>query len=125
MILDHERQPDHTWQATNPTALPDGLETVRHTPEFTTDTIPTALLDDHNTKIGTWGLIHVAEGVLRYDITDPRRPERTTFLTPASEPGLVEPTVRHRVEPIDVTRFHVEFLRESGGSRNDQSGESS
>jgi tellurite resistance-related uncharacterized protein len=119
MTPDHERQPDLTWRAPNPTALPDGLETVRHTAAFTTDTIPTALLKDHNTKIGTWGLIRVAEGVLRYDITDTRRPESTTFLTPESEPGIVEPTVRHRVEPIGATRFHVEFLREPNSPRID------
>lgn len=107
-----EPGPDQAGLAPNPTVLPEGLETVRRTPEFTAGTVPVALLKDHNTKLGTWGLIHVAEGMLRYDITDNRRPPRTTFLTPDSEPGIVEPTICHRVEPVGATRFHVEFLRE-------------
>ena len=91
--------------------LPAGLRPYKRTATFTEDTVPAALLADHSTKHGVWGLIHVEEGVLRYCVTDPRRAPSERFLTAGREPGLVEPTVLHRVEPIGAVRFSVEFLR--------------
>lgn len=95
----------------NPAVLPDGLAPYHRTPDFTAATVPAALLADHDTKAGTWGLIHVAAGTLRYRITDPRRDALEIVLTPDSPPGIVEPTVRHHVEPIGDVVFHVEFWR--------------
>ena len=66
----------------------------------------------HDTKPGTWGLIHVAEGRLRYRVTDPRRAPLDIVLTPADPPGIVEPTIRHHVEPLGPVRFQVEFWRQ-------------
>ena len=90
--------------------LPEGLVPYHRTGTFTEATVPAALLNDHSTKDGTWGLIHVEEGRLRYCVTDPRRTASERVLTPG-EPGVVEPTILHRVEPIGPVRFHVEFLR--------------
>ncbi|KFG91373.1 Tellurite resistance-like domain-containing protein [Sphingobium herbicidovorans NBRC 16415] len=91
--------------------LPDGVTPYKRTPTFTEKTIPAGLLNDHHTKDGTWGLIHVEEGQLRYIVTDPRRPPSTATLTTETPPGVVEPTILHRVEPLGEVRFHVEFLR--------------
>ncbi|MBY8822587.1 DUF1971 domain-containing protein [Sphingomonas colocasiae] len=98
-------------RATNPDALPDGLLPYRRTPDFSETSVPPALLADHDTKPGTWGLIHVASGKLRYTITDPRRMPADIILTPDRAPGIVEPSIRHHVEPIGAVAFHVEFLR--------------
>lgn len=95
--------------------LPDGLSAYRRTPDFTETTTPSALLNDHSTKEGTWGLIHVKSGSLRYVVTDPRRHRSETILMPDTAPGVVEPTVLHHVEPMGAVEFHVEFLRVSGG----------
>lgn len=95
----------------NPPRLPDGLAPYRRTPIFTDTSVPPALLADHDTKAGTWGLIHVGEGRLRYRVTDPRRAPLDLVLTPDSPPGVVEPTIRHHVEPIGPVRFEVEFWR--------------
>lgn len=100
-----------TVRASNPASLPKGLESGRRTDVFTEETVPAALLKDHDTKAGTWGLIHVEAGMLRYRITDPRRPPFETVLTPATAPGIVEPTILHHVEPIGAVRFHVQFWR--------------
>lgn len=89
---------------------PAGTEPYKRTPTFTEKTIPQGLLGDHSTKEGTWGLITVEEGQLRFMITDSRRPAAETIVVPA-EPGLVEPTILHRVEPIGGVRFHVIFYR--------------
>lgn len=91
--------------------LPKGLEPYKRTPTFTEITVPAGLLNDHSTKRDAWGLIHVEEGRLRYLITDPRRPPEERVLTPASGPGVVEPTILHRVEPVGAVRFYVQFLR--------------
>jgi tellurite resistance-related uncharacterized protein len=90
--------------------VPDGVAPYKRTATFTEVTVPAALLDDHSTKDGVWGLICVEEGQLRYRVTDPRRPASECVLTPEA-PGVVEPTILHRVEPLGPVRFHVEFLK--------------
>jgi len=93
------------------TRIPDGLESYSSTPTFTEENIPAGLRRDHSTKAGSWGLIHVEHGTLRYSVTDPRRIPTEIDLIPAAEPGVVEPTILHHVEPLGAVRFHVEFLR--------------
>jgi tellurite resistance-related uncharacterized protein len=93
--------------------LPEGLVAYKRTATFTDASVPAGLVKDHSTKPGVWGLIHVEEGSLRYRVTDPRRPETATIITPNTPPGVVEPTIVHLVEPLGPVRFHVEFLREA------------
>jgi len=92
-------------------AMPEALQPYKRTATFTEATVPAALLNEHSTKEGAWGLIHVEEGRLRYLVTDPRRPPLVRELTPESAPMLVEPTILHRVEPLGPVRFHIQFLR--------------
>ena len=87
------------------------LESYKRTPNFTENSVPAGLLADHSTKEGVWGLIHVTQGRLRYFITDPRREPEEYVLHPGTEPGVVEPTILHRVEPMGSVEFQVEFLR--------------
>ena len=91
--------------------LPPGLEAYKRTPLFTEATVPPGLLKNHSTKEGTWGLIHVVAGELRYFVTDPRRPSSCRDLIAGSAPGIVEPTIVHRVEPVGPVHFWVEFYR--------------
>jgi tellurite resistance-related uncharacterized protein len=100
-----DRSEDHTAR------LPDGAESYKRTATFTEATVPAALLNNHSTKDGAWGLVHVEQGRLRYVVTDPRRPASESVLTPDTPPGVIEPTIVHRVEPLCEVRFHVEFLR--------------
>ena len=94
--------------------LPPDAEPYARTADFTEATVPAGLLRSHTTKAGAWGLIHVLEGRLAYRITDPRRPAVEIVLSPDGEPGIVEPTVLHEVEPLGKVRFYVEFLRSAG-----------
>ena len=87
------------------------LESYKRTSTFTENSVPAGLLAEHSTKERVWGLIHVAQGRLRYFITDPRREPEEYVLDPGTEPGVVEPTILHRVEPIGHVEFQVEFLR--------------
>lgn len=95
-------------------ALPADAKPYKRTAVFTEATVPQGLLRAHSTKDGAWGLIHVLEGALVYRITDPRRPPSETVLTPAAEPGVVEPTILHEVAPQGAVRFYVEFHRREG-----------
>src|SRR3569623_406124 len=95
----------------NPAALPAGLLPYRRTASFSETSVPAALRADHDTKAGRWGLIHVTEGRLRCRVADPRRAPLDLVLTPDEPPCVVEPTIRHQVEPLGAVRFHVEFWR--------------
>lgn len=88
--------------------LPPGLTAYRQTPEFTEATVPAALLRDHTTKAGVWGLIHVTAGALIYRIKATGEEHR---LTPDTAPGVVAPEDLHSVEPDGPVSFHVEFWR--------------
>lgn len=89
-------------------SLPADVVAYRRTPEFTADTVPAALLDQHATKAGVWGTIVVLEGRLRYHIDEPE--VEAHVLIPGA-PGVVEPGMLHRVEPLGAVRFYVEFFR--------------
>ncbi len=86
--------------------LPATVRPYRRTPEFTESTIPDGLLRDHRTKPGVWGVIHVLEGALEYQIVEPE-PEQHV-LTP-QHPGIIEPAMRHAVRATGPVRFYVEF----------------
>jgi tellurite resistance-related uncharacterized protein len=93
------------------TIWPPDLQPYRRTDIFTWATVPKGLLKAHTTKEGAWARIHVLEGRLAYRIRDSRRPPSEKILTPESDPGIVEPTILHEVEPLGPVRFYVEFYR--------------
>lgn len=41
--------------------LPEGLTPYKRTPVFDQDSLPSALLRDHRTKPGVWGVIQVLD----------------------------------------------------------------
>ena len=90
--------------------LPDGAAPYKRTATFDETNVPAALLNDHSTKDGTWGVLRVERGRLRYFVTDPRRPASDTIVTPDA-PAIIEPNILHRVEPLGPVAFHVEFHR--------------
>ena len=93
--------------------LPDDVKPYRRTEVFTEATVPRGLLQ-HTIRNATWALIHVLEGRLAYRIEDPRRLVSEAVLTPQTPPGVIEPTILHRVEPLGPVRFYVEFHRAEG-----------
>ena len=93
------------------TEIPDGLTHYRSTPLFDERTIPAALRSDHCTKLGVWGLIRGSKGRLRYGVTDSRRAATSVELTTDSPPGIIEPAILHRVDPIGEVEFQVEFWK--------------
>ncbi len=93
----------------HPPELPPGLVAYRRTPVFDQETIPAGLLREHRTRPGTWGLITVLEGRLRFRLLDP---PSQAMLSPGT-PGIVAPAQPHEVAPDGPVKFFVEFYRAS------------
>ena len=89
--------------------LPENYLPYKRTPEFTETSVPDGLLRSHTTKEGVWGKIVVLEGLLLYRVLEPAIEEN---LLDPTRFGVVEPTVRHEVEPRGAVRFYVEFYRD-------------
>lgn len=88
--------------------LPEGLVPYKRTAVFDETSIPAGLRENHSTKPGVWGLIHVLSGRLRYRIDS--MDGREILLDPAT-PGVVVPEALHHVDPDGPVRFFVEFHR--------------
>ena len=93
--------------------MPDDFAAYRKTAEFTEKTMPTGLLNDHSTKPGVWGKIHVIEGSLMYCVDA----LGSKFEISPGAPGIVIPEVKHHIEPIGPVTFFVEFYRRFDNDR--------
>jgi tellurite methyltransferase len=89
-------------------SIPNDCLPYSRSPTFTQDTLPESLRRDHSTKRGTWALIHVLKGQVRYVIHS--APEETVLLG-VGEVGVIEPEVMHHVEPVGLLEMFVEFYR--------------
>jgi tellurite resistance-related uncharacterized protein len=85
--------------------LPAGYASYKRTPLFTSASIPRGLLNQHRTKPGVWGLIHVQSGQLTFHETGGSEPS----IVRAGEVAVVLPEIEHRVEPLGEVAFFVEF----------------
>ncbi len=89
------------------TGLPASVRAYKRTPEFTHDTIPVGLRNEHSTKPGVWGVIHIISGTLEF------RDEKSckTQILEAGERKVIAPAAPHQVNPVDSVTFFVEFYR--------------
>jgi tellurite resistance-related uncharacterized protein len=87
--------------------LPEGLQVVRTTSTWDATSMPPALRRDHRVASGTWGLLEVEAGEVRFRAeTDP---PIDVVVTP-DHPQPIPPELDHHVEPHEGARFHVTFL---------------
>lgn len=91
----------------NLASLPSGMVAYKRTTEFTADTVPAALTDDHSTKEGVWGVLNVTQGNMAYHV--PSR-ELTIELS-AGDQMLIESALVHKVSLKHGSRFYVEFYK--------------
>ncbi len=87
--------------------IPRLLKPYKKTGIFNQETIPAALLNDHSTKSGVWGKIIIIEGRLLYTITHNNEEQVLTV----DKFGVVEPEVKHSVQPLGQVQFYVEFYQ--------------
>ncbi|EHK63306.1 DUF1971 domain-containing protein [Achromobacter arsenitoxydans] len=91
-----------------PDTLPDGLQPYKDSPVFTPENLPDALKAAHSTKAGTWGLLKVHAGVLRFVLDD--APHTQVVLT-AGQRVVIEPGLRHHVAFELPGSFQITFCR--------------
>lgn len=87
--------------------LPLEAQPYSRTASFTEDTVPDALLRDHTTKPGVWGVITVERG--RLELT--RTEAGATHVLSPGNPATVAPGEKHHVSIVGDVCFHVEFWR--------------
>lgn len=87
--------------------LPEDLRVARTTASWDEGTVPAALQRDHRVAVGTWGLLEVEAGEVRFRAeTDP--PIDTLVAPGRTQP--IPPEVNHHVEVRGTARFHITFL---------------
>lgn len=86
--------------------IPPECSSYKQTPIFTEESVPDGLLNAHQTKAGTWGLIVILDGQLLYRILEPGIEEH---ILDSNHSGVVEPQVLHQVELKGKVRFYVDF----------------
>ncbi|MBV2160865.1 DUF1971 domain-containing protein [Achromobacter denitrificans] len=96
-----------------PDTLPEGVRPYRESPVFTPDNLPAGLRAAHTTKDGTWGLLKVHAGVLRYALDDP---PHTEVVLAAGQQVVIEPGVRHHVAFELPGSFRITFCRAGDAS---------
>ena len=88
--------------------LPENVTHYASSPEFNENSVPRRLLTSHQTKAGTWAKIVVLEGRIRFRNLEDDFSEIDLSI---DQPGVVEPEVRHLIEPLGRVRFFLEFYR--------------
>ena len=86
-------------------AAPRPTKPYKSTPVFDEVTIPAGMRREHRTKPGTWGVIRVLDGRLRYQVLEPN----SEVILEPGRPGLILPEQPHLVESLGPVRMQVEF----------------
>jgi tellurite resistance-related uncharacterized protein len=88
--------------------LPEAIQPVRSSPEWDEHTVPPGLRRAHRLVAGTWGMIRVHKGVLRFSLRS--EPAISVELRPASPAQAIPPEMDHDVEPLERVRFSIDFF---------------
>lgn len=91
--------------------LPAGLDPAGGTPNFTEESIPEALREEHTLGPGHWGVLHLFEGNLRFLNLQTGK----VSLLRAPDLLVIKPQASHRVEMDGALRFRIDFFREPDG----------
>ncbi|MEM7198885.1 MAG: DUF1971 domain-containing protein [Planctomycetota bacterium] len=90
-------------------SLPPDAEPVGQSPEFTQDSVPDALLTEHQTAAGRWALLEVLAGALSFvDLVDHESRRVDT-----GQSVVIEPERPHKVSVQGAVRFRLSFFKEA------------
>jgi len=92
-------------------ALPGDVRAYFRTGDFDEQSVPDNLRSRHSTKEGTWAVIHVLDGHLRFCSLEPPGEER---ILSAGDQQVIPPTSPHAVAPEGQVRFFLEFHQPPG-----------
>ncbi|HPF48054.1 MAG: DUF1971 domain-containing protein [Alphaproteobacteria bacterium] len=88
--------------------LPDIVKPYFKTSLFNYRSVPEKLLSDHNLKKGTWGLLCVEKGEVRYFLAEQKKP--LSLLT-EGDCQVIESQVLHYIRPSKDAEFYIEFYK--------------
>lgn len=91
--------------------LPEGLVRVRITPMWDEHTMPEGLRRTHRLARGTWGLIKVDSGQLRFVF---RGDPIISVVVDDKGVQAIPPELEHFVQPLGHVRFSIEFFAVAG-----------
>lgn len=80
--------------------LPAFVKHARDSAVWTAQTMPAGLRRRHRLGRGTWGVLHVDSGALRFGDAE----------IEAGSTRVIPPDVEHEVEPLGEARFWIEFF---------------
>jgi len=89
--------------------LPKGHAPYRRTPTFHRETVPRALLEQHDTKAGVWALLHVVSGAAELVELDAEG-ERRQVVT-VGRHAVICPEVVHRLRLLGDVELYLELWR--------------
>lgn len=89
--------------------LPPDVKAYKRTRLFTPETLPQALQQNHTTKEGVWGCIHVVSGAVKY-VRDGCLP----YVLRPGDLGVILPAEPHNVCFVEEGVFFIEFHSASG-----------
>lgn len=94
---------DHRVASTPVRVLPSTVTLGRRTPDFTSETVPRALLSAHLTK--AWAELVVSVGSVRFV----EEAGQWVAVAGPDNPVVIVPGRRHHIEPADGAVFAVQF----------------
>ena len=86
--------------------FPDNLVSYKRTQEFNERSIPEGLKNNHATKAGAWGIIHIVEGLLLYTV---KHPDISQYELTKGQLGIIVPCMPHCIAAKGRVRFYMEF----------------
>jgi len=87
--------------------LPEKVQAYNKSQTYTDRSTPGMMRKDHSTRAGVWGKIVVQKGEVIYNMEND---DESHTLSP-EKAGVIEPTIKHRIDPQVGARFYIEFYR--------------
>ncbi len=87
------------------------LVAYKRMPLWTKETMPEAVQQKHNTKVGTWGKITVLKGALKFiELTEDGEVLAEHLFEAGADNPMAQPQAWHRVEAVtDDVEWYLEF----------------
>ena len=87
--------------------IPEAARAYNTTRHYTDRTVPGMMKHHHTVRAGVWAKIIVERGEVKYYIDG----DDQEYTLTKGNPGVVEPMVKHRIDPQPSSKFYLEFYR--------------
>lgn len=88
--------------------IPDNVKPYAKSPLFNSKTVPDKLLQHHNLKEGTWGLLNVCQGSISFYVDNDGIPQSVLY---SGDKYVILPVEFHYINISDDAEFYIEFYK--------------